>query len=68
MSRLKIKQHIRERVLNRSQDGMAEVYDQYDYLDEKRDALDKLSREIMRILGREEKSNVIKFPKAANTK
>ena len=51
MSRLQIKQHVRERVLNHSQGGIAGVYDQYDYLNEKSDALDKLGREIDKILG-----------------
>jgi integrase len=51
MSRLQIKQHVRERVLNHSQGGIVGVYDQYDYLNEKADALDKLGREIYRILG-----------------
>jgi integrase len=50
MSRLNIKQHIRERVLNHSQGGMVEVYDQHDYLMEKADALTKLAREIDQIL------------------
>ena len=50
MSRLRIDQHIRERVLNHSQSGVVGVYDQYDYLDEKRDALNKLDRELRRIL------------------
>ena len=51
MSRLKIKHHVRERVLNHSQGGIVGVYDQFDYLQEKRDALDKLGREIYRIVG-----------------
>jgi len=50
MSRLRIDQHIRERVLNHSQSGVVGVYDQYDYLDEKRDALNKLDRELSNIL------------------
>jgi len=50
MSRLKIKQHIRERVLNHSQGGIVGVYDQYDYLDEKKSALTLLAREIESIL------------------
>ncbi|MDA3807596.1 MAG: tyrosine-type recombinase/integrase [Thiomicrorhabdus sp.] len=56
MSRLKIKQHIRERVLNHAQGGIVGVYDQYDYLQEKADALDKLGREIWKILGKKETS------------
>ncbi len=50
MSRLQIKQHIRERVLNHAQGGVVGVYDQYDYLQEKADALNKLADEIDRIL------------------
>jgi integrase len=61
MSRLKIKQHIRERVLNHAQGGIVGVYDQYDYLDEKRVALDKLGREIDRILGVKSKAEIIKL-------
>jgi integrase len=51
MSRLQIKHHVRERVLNHSQGGIVGVYDQFDYLQEKTDAMDKLGREINRILG-----------------
>ncbi len=50
MSRLQIDQHIRERVLNHSQGGVQAVYDQYDYLNEKRDALEKLGHEIEKIV------------------
>lgn len=50
MSKLQIKQHVRERVLNHSQGGIAGVYDQYDYLNEKANALNKLGREIDRII------------------
>jgi integrase len=51
MSRLNIKQHIRERVLNHTQGGVAGVYDQHDYLHEKADALNKLGLEIDKIIG-----------------
>lgn len=51
MSRLDIKHHIRERVLNHAQGGVVGVYDQHDYLHEKADALNKLANEIERILG-----------------
>jgi len=53
MSRLKIKPHIRELVLNHSQGGIVNGYDQYDYLLEKRKALQKLADEIDRIIGKE---------------
>ena len=65
MSRLQIKQHIRERVLNHSQRGVVGVYDQYDYIQEKADALDKLAREIMRIIGKAEPANVIQLRRQA---
>ena len=52
MSRLNIKQHIRERVLNHTQGGVVGVYDQHDYLHEKADALNKLGEEIDRILAK----------------
>lgn len=51
LSRLKIKHHIRERVLNHAQGGIQGVYDQYDYLQDKADALNKLANEIDRIRG-----------------
>ena len=59
MSRLQIKQYIRERVLNHSQGGIIGVYDQHDYLLEKADALEKLGREIDRIIGTKVKSQKI---------
>lgn len=40
LSRLKIQPHIAERVLNHAQEGIAGVYDQWAYIDEKRAALD----------------------------
>lgn len=52
MSRLNIKQHIRERVLNHTQGGVVGVYDQHDYLEEKSDALRQLGEEIERIIGK----------------
>ena len=65
MSRLRIKQHIRERVLNHTQGGVAGVYDQFDYLQEKTDALDKLGREIYRIIGADvEPAKIISLKKS----
>lgn len=61
MSRLNIKHHIRERVLNHAQNGIQGVYDQHDYLQEKADALNKLGREIDRILGVETNTKVIQL-------
>ena len=61
MSRLAIRHHVRERVLNHSQGGVVEVYDQHDYLQEKRDALNKLAREIYRIIGQATKAEIIEL-------
>jgi integrase len=41
LARLKIEPHIAERVLNHAQERIAGTYDVYNYLDEKRAALDK---------------------------
>jgi integrase len=41
LSRLKVAPHVAERVLNHVQKGVAGVYDVHEYLDEKREALDK---------------------------
>jgi integrase len=41
LARLKILPHIAERVLNHAQEKIPGTYDKYDYLDEKREALDK---------------------------
>lgn len=41
LARLKIEPHIAERVLNHAQERIPGTYDQHDYLDEKRAALDK---------------------------
>lgn len=59
MSRLRIEHHVRERVLNHKQSGMAGVYDQYDYLKEKTDALRKLGNEIWKILGKDIEPGVV---------
>lgn len=64
MSRLKIKHHVRERVLNHAQGGIQGVYDRYDYLHEKADALNKLANEIDRILGVEKKAQIIELKTA----
>ena len=61
MSRLSIDHHIRERVLNHSQGGVHGVYDRYDYLQDKADALRKLANEIDRILGTEKPAKVVQL-------
>ena len=50
MGRLKVKPYIAEKVLNHSVGKIEGIYDRYDYLDEKRVALDKLGREVDRII------------------
>jgi integrase len=46
LSRLKIQPHIAERVLGHAQEKIAGTYDLHDYLDEKRDALDKWAKHL----------------------
>jgi integrase len=41
LAKLKIAPHVSERVLNHAQDKIAGTYDVHDYLDEKREALEK---------------------------
>jgi integrase len=41
LARLKVEPHIAERVLNHAQDRIPGTYDRHEYIDEKRDALDK---------------------------
>lgn len=50
MQRAKVRPDISERVLGHAIAGVEGTYDQYDYLDEKRDALRRLAGEIKRIL------------------
>ena len=59
MSRIGIKKHIAERVINHSQGGIVGVYDLHDYLQEKRQALGKLGCEIDRIVGIESGAGVV---------
>jgi integrase len=46
LARLKIAPHIAERVLNHAQERIPGTYDTHDYLDEKREALDKWTEHI----------------------
>ena len=63
MSRLNIKAIVREKVLNHAQNGVQSVYDRYDYLQEKADALNKLANEIDRILGIKHDEKVVPLQK-----
>jgi len=51
LSRIHVKPNIGERVLNHSLGKIEGTYDMYGYLDEKRAALNKLGREIDKIIG-----------------
>lgn len=50
MAKFGVKPHIAEKVINHSEGRMVRVYDQFDYLDEKREALCKLADGIEKIL------------------
>ena len=49
LGRLQVPPHVSERILNHRVQGMEAVYNRYDYLPEKREALQKLGLEISRI-------------------
>jgi integrase len=51
MAREGVLPHIAEQVLGHSQGGIAEIYDQYSYLEEKRKALENVDMAIGRIVG-----------------
>lgn len=46
LARLKVPPHIAERVLNHSQGPISQAYDRHEYLDEKRDALEKWAQHL----------------------
>lgn len=50
MSRLRIPREHAEAVLNHAKGGMVKVYDQYEYDDEKREALQAWERELLRLV------------------
>ena len=49
LARLKVAPHIAERVLNHAQEKIAGTYDLHDYLDEKREALEKWAAYLKRL-------------------
>jgi integrase len=61
MVRIGIRPDIAERVLGHVISGVAGVYDRYDYLDEKRNALEALAYEIESITSGQSRSNVVRL-------
>jgi integrase len=59
LSELKIPPHVAELVIGHSMRGIVKVYDRYDYLDEKRAALDRWADALMRIVGEPESSGEV---------
>jgi integrase len=49
LGRLGVTPFVAERVINHSKDILQETYDQWDYLDEKRDALERLERYLLNL-------------------
>ncbi len=60
MARLKVDDVVAERVLNHVPRGLAKVYNQYQYLDEKREALNLWARELRKIT-RPSKGEVVRL-------
>ena len=63
LSALGVDHVVCRKVLNHSLDGMDAIYDRHEYLDEKRDALQRWANELRRILGSE--SSVVSITRAA---
>ena len=62
MARIGVQRFNISRVLNHSEEGMTKIYDKYDYLKEKKDALDRWGRKLESIItGR--KAKVIELKK-----
>jgi integrase len=62
LSRLRIAYEVREACLNHARDELAEIYDQWDYYEEKAEAFQKWANLIDQIVhGEPEKSNVLEF-------
>ena len=64
MARLNVDDVVVERVLNHVPRGMIKVYNQYQYLDEKREALNLWARELLKIT-RPDKGEVVKLRERA---
>lgn len=56
MSRLRVPSEHAEAVLNHAKQGMVKVYDQYEYDDEKREALQAWERELLRLVAQAKSS------------
>lgn len=63
MTALGVSEEVAERVINHAQGRLVAVYNQYKYLDEKRDALERWSRHVLRVVGQgRAAANVVAFP------
>ena len=61
MSRAKVRPEHSERVLNHTITGVEGTYDRYSYVDEKRDALERLARLLRQVIDGEP-AKVIRLP------
>lgn len=62
MARIKVMKEVRDRIQNHALNDVASThYDRYDYLDEKRDGLQRWEAELKRIIGDSAEGNVIPF-------
>ena len=66
MARIKIMKEVRDRIQNHALNDIATThYDRYDYLDEKRDGLQRWENEMKRIIGEALEENVLLFKETA---
>lgn len=62
MARLRVRREIAERVIAHKPEGVEAIYDRYEYLEEKREALAQWEAEIIRIAVEEDDSQFLHIP------
>jgi tRNA splicing endonuclease len=62
MARLRVRREIAERVIAHKPEGVEAIYDRYEYLEEKREALAQWEAEIIRIAEEEGASQFLYIP------
>lgn len=62
MARLRVRREIAERVIAHKPEGVEAIYDRYEYLDEKREALNLWEAELIRIATEEEVADFLDIP------
>jgi hypothetical protein len=62
MARLRVRREIAERVIAHKPEGVEAIYDRYEYLEEKREALAQWEAEIIRVAVEEDVAQTLQVP------